>query len=134
MSSEIQSNITVVKGSSLVTSGGQTEGMERRNALIDLSKQLNGSLMIAKPHTSSGIHHHSNQDTIIYSVKGKGAIISNGGKLKRELNPGDWCLVPAGEEHQEANIGEEEVIWVIVRGNGGEPQVVNVDDWSENRS
>ncbi|ORY25066.1 RmlC-like cupin domain-containing protein [Naematelia encephala] len=122
--------ITVAKGSTLETSGGQTAGMARQNALVGLSDQLCGSLMIAQPHTSSGIHHHGSQDTIVYAVSGRGAIVSAGGKVTNVLEPGDWALIPAGAEHQEANAGDEEVVWVIVRG-GNVPQVHNTEGWSK---
>lgn len=86
-------------------------------------------VMIAQPHSSSGIHHHSTQDTIIYAVKGHGAVISEGGKTKQALGPGDWALIPAGVEHQEVNEGDEEVIWAITRG-GKTAAVENVNGWS----
>ena len=35
--------VTVVAGSSLETSGGQTKGMARQNAIVGLSDQLCGS-------------------------------------------------------------------------------------------
>lgn len=187
--------MTAVSGSSLQTSGGQTEGMARQNAITGLSDQLCGSgescspqlspssqpstpqhilagsirhalglystlpafrlpsfpsysissrgcsntpttrtdttaVMLAQPHTSSGIHHHASQDTIVYAIRGTGAIVSmvDGKKVKKELKAGDWALIPAGVEHQEMNEGDEEVGWVIVRG-GREAEVVNVEGW-----
>ncbi|ODN87433.1 hypothetical protein L198_07060 [Cryptococcus wingfieldii CBS 7118] len=124
-------SITHVTSASLQTSGGQTGGMDRRNALVGISDQLSGSLMISQPHTISAIHHHQSQDTIIYSISGRGALITleDGIEVKREMNPGDWALIPAGVEHQEANVGEDEVHWVIVRG-GRVPEVKNVEGWS----
>ena len=86
-------------------------------------------VMIAQPHTSSGIHHHGSQDTIVYGVRGTGAIITDGGKTKQMVGPGDWALIPAGKEHQEANEGDEEVAWVIVRG-GSTAEVGNVNEWT----
>lgn len=53
-------------------------------------------------------------------------MLSEGGKKRQELAPGDWALIPAGKEHQEVNDGEEEVRWVIVRG-GKEAEVVNME-------
>ena len=53
------------------------------------------------------------------------------GTKRQELNPGDWAIIPAWAEHQEANEGEEEVVWVIVRGPGGTPLVENLGDWGE---
>jgi len=136
-------SVKVVSGDSLETSGGQTEGMIRQNALQDVSDQLCGSrkihphipliaVMIAKPHSSSGVHHHGDQDTIVYGVRGVGAIVSDGGKSKQVVGPGDWGLIPAGAKHQEVNEGDEEVAWVIVRG-GRMAEVANLDELDQLR-
>ena len=84
--------------------------------------------MIAAPHTSSAIHHHADEDTVVFAFSGRGTIVSEGGKRKEVLEPGDYALIPAWAEHQEVNEGEEEVVWCIVR-NGREPKVVNLEGW-----
>lgn len=66
--------------------------------------------MIASPHTSSAIHHHGPEDTIVYAVQGRGSIVSDGGQTTQVLEPGDWALIPAYAEHQEVNEGEGEVV------------------------
>jgi len=114
--------------SSLTTSGGQTTGMIRQNALADVSDNICASLMIAKPHSASAVHHHGPQDTVVYAVSGRGTVVSDGGKKRQDLGPGDFCLIPAYAEHQEVNDGDEEVTWSIVR-SGRTPCVVNLDGW-----
>jgi len=84
--------------------------------------------MIAKPHTASAIHHHGQEDTIVYASKGHGTIVSEGGKQRHDLEPGDWALIPAYAEHQEVNESDEDVVWVIVRG-GRIPIVENLSGW-----
>ena len=84
--------------------------------------------MIAKPHSSSAIHHHGDQDTIVYAVSGGGAIVSEGGKKRQVLGPGDFALIPAGAEHQEVNDGDDEVTWIITR-SGRVPEVKNLGGW-----
>jgi len=59
-----QKPVTVTKSDSLQTSGGQTEGMIRQNALVNLTNNICASRMIAKPHTASAIHHHGDQGTL----------------------------------------------------------------------
>ncbi|TVY60726.1 hypothetical protein LSUE1_G009208 [Lachnellula suecica] len=86
--------------------------------------------MTAKPHTASAIHHHGEQDTIIFARSGHGTIVSNNGQTRQSLSPGDFALIPAWAEHQEVNEGEEEVEWVISR-SGGVPVVVNLRGWGE---
>ncbi|KAI1626412.1 RmlC-like cupin domain-containing protein [Exophiala viscosa] len=116
---------------------GQTEGMERQAAIVGKSPSICGTLMRAHPHSSSAVHHHGDQDTIVYAVSGHGAVVTSSndkdGDERQVLAPGDWALIPAYREHQEVNEGEEEVVWVIVRAPGGTPEVVNLQGWGESR-
>jgi hypothetical protein len=74
-------------------------------------------------------------------VSGRGAIVSENGKKRQELGPGDFALIPAfvgvrlmffyyhsqwQAEHQEVNDGDEDVKWIITRG-GRTPVVHNLD-------
>jgi uncharacterized RmlC-like cupin family protein len=120
--------VVVTKSSSLKESGGQTEGMIRQNALVNLTDGICASRMIAKPHSGSAVHHHGEQDTVVFAFSGYGTIVSEGGKKKQKLDPGDYALIPAYAEHQEVNEGDEEVVWCIVR-SGKEPKVFNLDGW-----
>ena len=120
--------VTVTKASSLTTSGGQTEGMIRQNALVNLTDGICASRMIAKPHSESAVHHHADEDTVVFAFSGHGTIVSEGGKKKQRLEPGDYALIPAWAEHQEVNESDEDVVWCIVR-NGREPKVVNLEGW-----
>lgn len=86
--------------------------------------------MIAKPHSASAIHHHGEQDTIVYAVRGRGTIVSERGEKRQDLVPGDFALIPAFAEHQEVNDGEEEVQWVITR-SGRMPVVRNLEGWGK---
>lgn len=85
--------------------------------------------MIAKPHSSSAVHHHGEQDTIIYAAAGYGAVVSEGGNRRQDLAPGDFALIPAYAEHQEVNDRGEQVTWIITR-SGRNPIVENLEGWS----
>ena len=67
-------------------------------------------------------------DTIVYAVRGRGTVVSEGGRKRQDLGPGDFALIPAFAEHQEVNDGEEEVLWVITR-SGPSPIVKNLEGW-----
>lgn len=123
--------VVVTRSSSLQPSGGQTEGMIRSNALTNLTNGICASQMIARPHTASAVHHHAEQDTVVFAFSGHGTIVSDGGKSRQELKPGDFALIPAYAEHQEVNDSDEDVVWSIVRAPGGEPKVVNLDGWGK---
>ena len=66
----------------------------------------------------------------MYAVTGHGTVVSEGGKKRQDLAPGDFALIPAYAEHQEVNDGDEEVVWVINR-SGSEPVVENLKGWGE---
>ncbi|KAH4072545.1 hypothetical protein HBH50_060930 [Parastagonospora nodorum] len=122
-----------VKRKSEITApdGPQTDGMIRMPAIVDKSDQICGTVMVAKPHSSSAVHHHGEEDTIVYAASGHGAIVSGPNGLKRqELAPGDFALIPAYAEHQEVNDSAEDVVWIITRG-GRNPVVHNLEGWGK---
>ena len=110
-------------------SGAQTGGMTRTNA-ISGQANINASIMTAKPHTKSDIHHHGDQDTVIYALRGSGSVVTDNGNTTTKLAPGDFCLIPAGVEHVEMNDTDDEVTWIIHR-TGSKADVVNLNKWSE---
>lgn len=86
--------------------------------------------MKAEPNSASAVHHHGEQDTIVYALHGHGTIISNAGKTRQDLAPGDFALIPAWAEHQEVNDTVEEVTWIITR-SGRVPVVENLAGWND---
>ena len=118
--------VEVTKSHELHTNTGQTEGMIRKGAITDRAEGISASVMIAKPHSSSAIHHHGEQNTIVYCVRGRGAVVSDGGNKIQVLEKGDFALIPAHAEHQEVNEGDEEVEWIITR-SGRVPVVENLE-------
>ncbi|KAF9699122.1 hypothetical protein EKO04_003061 [Ascochyta lentis] len=126
-------DVQVKKASEITSpSGPQSDGMERIPAIVDMSNQICGTVMLAKPHSASAVHHHGEEDTIVYAVSGRGAIVSANGQKRQELAPGDFALIPSYAEHQEVNDGDEEVKWIITRG-GRNPIVHNLDDWGKSQ-
>ncbi|KAL8747040.1 MAG: hypothetical protein Q9190_001038 [Brigantiaea leucoxantha] len=87
------------------------------------------TVMKAGPHSSSGVHHHGPQDTVVYVASGHGTIVSEGGRKRQQLSPGDFALIPAYAQHQEVNDGAEEVVWIITR-SGRTPVVKNLEGWN----
>lgn len=48
--------------------------------------------MEADPHSSSAIHTHGDQDTIVYSLQGTGEVVFDYGKQRQHLKPGEYVL------------------------------------------
>lgn len=87
---------------------------------------------MAKSHSSSAVHHHGEQDTAVYALRGRGAVVWGGGKKRQDLAPGDFALIPARTEHQEVNDGDEEVSWIITR-SGRMPIVEDLGGWGPSK-
>lgn len=129
----IPRGVQVKKGTDISTppEGLQTDGMTRVPIFVDLSDQLCGTVMVAKPHTSSSVHHHGEEDAIIFGSKGHGTLLSGpNGEKRQELAPGDFALIPAYTECQEVNDSDEDVVWIITRG-GRNPIVHSLSNWSK---
>ena len=128
------SEIRVTRWHALNSTTAQSEGMTRKAAItgsMSGSAKLCASVMVAEPHSASGVHHHGEQETIVYAATGRSAIRSGpGGRDLQELHPGDFALIPAGVIHQELNLGDDAVTWIVTR-SGPEPMVVNLDGFPE---
>jgi hypothetical protein len=54
-----------------------------QSAIVKMSSSICGTLMRAQPHSASSVHHHGEQDTVVYAVSGLGSLVSEGGKKVR---------------------------------------------------
>ncbi|KAI1198152.1 RmlC-like cupin domain-containing protein [Nemania serpens] len=131
----LPSAITVVKATDLESQRQRSQDapMIRQGAIIGKSDRMCATVMRAKPHCSSAVHHHGEQETIIYAASGKGVLVTNTGhgeeNLKRhELSAGDFAFVPPWTEHQDINETDEDVVWILIR-SGPEPVVVYLTGW-----
>jgi hypothetical protein len=48
-------------------------------------------------------------NTIVYDASRRGAVVSDDGKTRQELSPGDFALIPVCTGYQEVNGGHDEV-------------------------
>ncbi|KAH9892201.1 RmlC-like cupin domain-containing protein [Xylariomycetidae sp. FL2044] len=132
----IPSNVSITKASDLEAQrAGKDDSMFRQGAVIGKSDKMCATVLIAKPHCSSAVHHH---DTIVYAASGRGILVTNTGddeeELKRhELAAGDFAFIPPWTEHQEINETDEDVVWILIR-SGPEPLVVYLTGWGGNEA
>ena len=128
------SRIYVVRKGEADGATAQTSGMVRRAAVTGSrcgAQHLSASVMVSEPRSKSGVHHHGDQETIVYALAGRSALrFGDRGEETVELGPGDFAFIPAGLAHQEMNIGEEPVTWVVTR-SGPEPIAVDLPDFPE---
>ncbi len=96
------------------------------NSALSSSSHICGGIMVAQPRTASSVHHHGEQETIIYVLGGRGQVRwGRYGEHSETARPGDFVFIPAQLPHQELNPTEETVTWVVIR-SGPQPIVVNL--------
>ncbi|KAI1759306.1 RmlC-like cupin [Hypoxylon sp. FL1150] len=118
------SEVQITKASDLEAQrDGKDAAMIRQGAVIGKSDRMCATVLVAKPHCSSAVHHHGEQETIIYAASGKGME-----PKRHELSAGDFAFIPPWTEHQEINQTDENVVWILIR-SGPEPVVVYLTGW-----
>jgi uncharacterized RmlC-like cupin family protein len=126
-------------GAMLVTSGveaddardaGGASGGLHRGAAFSTSGLWAGVSELAPGHTSVP-HHHGDQATIVYIVRGSMTFVVHGEDGHEfTAGPGSFAVIPAGVTHSERNPGDRGCLTVVVR-TGETPIVVNVDEERE---
>jgi uncharacterized RmlC-like cupin family protein len=71
-----------------------------------------------QPHTKTGPHHHGRHEVAVYVAKGR-AQIRWGGRLEfaAEVSPGDFVYFAPYVPHQELNIADGTLDFVVVRSD-----------------
>jgi len=64
------------------------------------------------PHTSVGLHEHSDNEELYFVIEGKGQMTVDGETAVME--PGDVCLTKSGSSHTFKNIGETDLKIVVL--------------------
>ena len=123
--------IRVVQAGELDLNTTQTPGMTRAAALTHTRVGLNklwAGLVSVEPNTKTIAHHHGEQETVIFVVRGC-ARYRWGDKLEYlvDAHAGDFIYIPPYVPHQEINASPDTVAEVVVVRSGPEPIVVNLD-------
>ena len=123
--------VRVVRAGELDSNTPQTPGMSRAAAITyaraGANKLWAGTVAI-HPNAKTGPHHHGEQESVIYVVKGR-ARMRWGERLEfmAEAGPGDFIYVPPFVPHQEINANPDEPLECVLVRSGQEPIVVNLD-------
>ncbi len=134
------SSIRVVRPGEFDAGTAQTPGSQRMAAIhagAGVASPMWGGIFVVEPGARTGIHHHGEQDTIVYVLEGSAYVRwGERGESSATVNAGDFLFVPAWLPHQEINPSDKEAFrWVVVRSTA-EPIVVNLPDdfWQEANS
>jgi len=128
-----QSTIRVVHPAELSTETQQTPGSLRMSAIATMhgivSSLWAGIFVVVAPLAKTGIHHHGEQDTVVYVLEGEACVRwGDLGEFSATVRAGDFLHVPSWLPHQEINSSQEHAFrWVVVRSTP-EPIVVNLSD------
>ncbi|WP_158823981.1 cupin domain-containing protein [Granulicella sp. S156] len=126
------STISVVHPAGLSTETQQTSGSLRMSAIAAMNGILSSlwaGIFVVEPSGKTGIHHHGEQDTVVYVLEGEATVRwGDFGEHSATVRAGDFLHVPAWLPHQELNPSKEQPFrWVVVRSTS-EPIVVNLPD------
>jgi uncharacterized RmlC-like cupin family protein len=129
---ELKSAISVVHPDELSSETQQTSGSLRMSAIAAMNgivSSLWAGIFVVEPSAKTGIHHHGEQDTVVYVLEGEACVRwGNFGEHSASVGAGDFLHVPSWLPHQELNPSKEHPFrWVVVRSTP-EPIVVNLPD------
>jgi len=126
------SMVSVVRPAGLSTETQQTSGSLRMSAIATMNGILSSlwaGIFLVEPSGKTGIHHHGEQDTVVYVLEGEATVRwGDFGEHSATVGAGDFLHVPSWLPHQELNPSKEHPFrWVVVRSTP-EPIVVNLPD------
>jgi len=130
--------ISIVHPAEFESATLQTSGSTRFAAIPgarNIASSLWAGTFLVEPGSRTGIHHHGEQDTVVYVLEGE-ALVRWGdkGSQSATARAGDFLHVPAWLIHQEVNPSQEKPFrWIVVRSTP-EPIVVNLPDETWNGS
>jgi uncharacterized RmlC-like cupin family protein len=124
------STISVVHPAEMSSETQQTPGSLRLSAIAAMHGvvcSLWAGVFVVEPSAKTGIHHHGEQDTVVYVLEGEACVRwGDLGEHAVTVRAGDFLHVPSWLPHQEINPSKEHPFrWVVVRSTP-EPIVVNL--------
>jgi uncharacterized RmlC-like cupin family protein len=124
--------ISVIRAEEFDPGTAQTSGSLRLAAISpeqNVETGLWGGTFIVEPGAQTGIHHHGEQETIVYVLEGSSYVRwGEHGEHEATVHAGEFLHVPAWLPHQEINPSKEKPFrWIVVRSTST-PIVVNLPD------
>ncbi|MGA8109459.1 MAG: cupin domain-containing protein [Acidobacteriaceae bacterium] len=124
--------LSVVRAPDFDPGTAQTPGSMRLAAISrshSIETGLWGGTFLVEGGASTGIHHHGEQETVVYVLEGESLIRwGEHGESEATVRAGDFLHVPAWTPHREINLSPDKPFrWIVVRSTP-EPIVVNLPD------
>jgi len=125
-------SIRIVRPAEFDAGTAQTPGSERFAGIapeLGIDTALWGGLFKVEPGARTGIHHHGEQQTIVYVLEGIGEVQwGERGEHSATAHTGDFIHIPAWLPHMEINLSELTALWWVVIRSTPTPIVVNLPD------
>jgi uncharacterized RmlC-like cupin family protein len=106
-----KSTISVVHPDKVSSETQQTPGSLRMSAIAAMHgivSSLWAGIFVVEPSGKTGIHHHGEQDTVVYILEGEACVRwGNFGEHSATVGVGDFLHVPGWLAHQELNPSKE---------------------------
>jgi len=124
--------ISIVHPKDFSSSTSQTSGSQRLAAIStenNVASSLWGGTFLVEPGAKTGIHHHGEQDTIVYVLEGESLLHwGDHGEFSATARAGDFLHIPAYLIHQEINPSPSIPFRLVVIRSTSEPIVINLPD------
>ena len=110
----------------------QTSGSQRLAAIAQetgVAAGLWAGTFFVEPGARTGIHHHGEQETVVYVLEGESRVQwGERGEHEVTARTGDFLHIPAQLIHREINPSSTASFrWIVIRSTS-EPIVVNLPD------
>lgn len=124
--------LSVVHPSDFDRGTAQTPGSLRLAAISrghGIETGIWGGTFLVEPGARTGIHHHGEQETVVYVLEGESLVRwGQQGEFHATVKAGDFLHVPAWTPHMEINPSPDTPFrWIVVRSTP-DPIVVNLPD------
>lgn len=120
--SGVSSTISVVRPEEFSTETARTLESVRMSAISAIHgiiSSLWAGMFVVEPLGKTGIHHHGDQDTVVYLLEGEALVRwGQSGEYSAIVKTGDLLHVPCWLPHQELNPSSQKSFrWVVVRSS-----------------
>lgn len=124
------STVSLIHPADFDASTEQTSGSLRQSAIsaaTGVTSSLWAGTFLVEPLARTGIHHHGEQDTVVYVLEGEAKVRwGDRGEHSATACAGDFLHIPAYVIHQEVNPSSTQAFrWVVIRSTPA-PIVVNL--------
>jgi uncharacterized RmlC-like cupin family protein len=126
------STVSLIRPADFDSSTQQTSGSLRQAAIsaaTGVTSAIWAGTFFVEPLARTGIHHHGEQDTVVYVLEGESLVRwGDHGEHSATARAGDFVHIPAHLIHQEINPSTTQPFrWIVIRSTA-EPIVVNLPD------